>query len=231
MTAARSNIPFLNPQIQYFPGDLSPLVWKESGKSIPSWRSSSSSSSAGGAAAPCPSPRGILEDFLAFPAKSQRDFCLSQPQLVQLTLALLPLRPQFPQIPTAGRGFVLSSSRSTSTGITQQSPKKGFFFVVSCPGEQEGATCGAVPQLSPGVPRDIISCCSSFSLPPFPSPNPLWAFRFLKAFQAFKGLQTQLFPPLSLQRNSKSTPSPGSQVGGRVQGRRKTLLDKKQQRG
>lgn len=179
------------------------LAWKKSGKSIPNWEMLVEEQQPGELAAPCPSQRDF-GGFLALTAESQMDFWLSQPQLVQLTLALLPLQPQFPQIPTAGAEFVLSPSRSTSTRITQQSQKKDF-FVVSCSGSRRDPRVG----LSPSCP---LACHgTSAAAPPFPSlgrtkPSPKHSTDFWFAFRTCKPNFPSPFPAEKQQINSQRLP-------------------------
>lgn len=96
------------------------------------------------------------------------------------------------------------------------SPQKGTPQAVPCEvsctrEQQKGATCGAFPQLLPGLAcHGDIGCCSSFSLPK-ENQTTSKPTRFC--------LANPTFPPLSLRRNSRSTPrgcltwQPGRRAG------------------
>lgn len=149
-----------------------------------------------------------------------------------VTLALLPLWPRFPQIPTAGTESVLPSSRNTLTRTQkgpqkdQGVPKKGLFDV-SCTRQQKGATCGAFSQLLPELACHGTSALL-FPFPPWGKPNHLQTHEVI--FKAFKADFSSPFPCRETADQLPEAVSPGSQVGGRVQGRSKALLDKGEER-
>lgn len=183
-----------------------------------SWWNSSSYTSARGAGSTLPIPEGFW-----------RPFTVPGVRPVTVTLALRTLWPRFPQIPTTGTEFVLPSSRSTVTRVTA-APRKGHPRL--CPvrfpalgSSRREPHVGLSHSCSPGW-RAMGTSAAALPSPSRrktrPPPNP-----------RVSAWQTQLFLPSPCGETADQLPeaaSPGSQVGGRVQGRSRALLDKGEER-